>query len=105
MRLESQGCWDGDNVSRESIGELVEEIDEQELEEEDENKKTVSAKTVARRRKDFLELLPAEFKLQVDLLKMLVKDFEVRDILIDDFELKDMKVPITSMYRYSKRAC
>ena len=49
MRLDRQGCGDGDNVSRESMGELVEEIDEQELEEDDENKTTVSAKTVARR--------------------------------------------------------
>ena len=39
MRLDRQGCRD--NVSRETMGELVEEIDEQELEEEedDENKK------------------------------------------------------------------
>ena len=105
MRLDRQGCGDGDDVNNESMGELVEEIDEQELEEEDdESKKTVSAKTVARRRKDFLVLLPAEFMLQVELLKMLVKDFEVREILIDDCGLKEMKVPGTFMYRYRKSA-
>ena len=36
MRLDRQGCGDGDNVSRESIGEHVEELeDEEELEEEE----------------------------------------------------------------------
>ena len=89
MRLDRHGCGDGDNGSRENIGEHVEELEEEENEEveeeeNDKNKKVVSAKTVARRRKDFLNLLPAEFMLKVELLKMLVQDFEVKEILIDD---------------------
>ena len=95
MRLDRHGCGDGDNGSRENIGEHVEELEDKEdfeeeeneeveEEENDKNKKVVSAKTVARRRKDFLNLLPAEFMLKVELLKMLVQDFEVKEILIDD---------------------
>ena len=42
--------------------------------------------------------------LQVELLKMLVQDFEVKEILIDDCGLNERKVPRTSMYRYRKSA-
>ena len=63
----------------EELEDEEEENEEVEEEENDENKKVVSAKTVARRRKDFLNLLPAEFMLKVELFKILVQDFEVKD--------------------------
>ena len=74
----------------------------------DENAVTPSRKTLARRQEEFLSLLPVSLDLRGKVLKYLVKDLNVKEILIDGDKVDNIKnqdcASRWSVFRYKKRA-
>ena len=65
-----------------------------------------SLRTVSRRRKEFVSLLPEDPSFSREVLKLLVKDFGVKELLIDQDKVHqcESEVHRSTMYRHKKRA-
>ena len=98
-RADRQGGG-GDNQGLEE-----EEKDEQEEDAErddgDQGAK-VSPRSWKRKKAELLEIVPESIVMQRELLKHLVKDFEVTDIVVENVQSTNFVVPKTTLHRYRK---
>ena len=60
-------------------------------------------KTLARRKSDLLAILPDSILLQREVLKHLIQDFEVEDILVDHEKVFEVEVHRSTIFRHRRK--
>ena len=78
----------------------VDEEDEEDSEAGQQAKSSLS--TMKRRKTDLLAMFPVNIVVQREVLKLLVQDFEVSNILIDQKKAADVNVHRSTIFRYRK---
>ena len=102
---------ENDEVTTEDDKEDSNEEDNDDSNEEDnesdngDQAKGGSSRTLRRMKARFLEIIPDSFEMKIQLLKHLVEDFDVKEILIGSTEkIVHVNVSRTSLFRYRKAA-